>query len=90
MTHRGPRLARLDPARYGHRMALSDTYVRFDGEITQASGNRAELKRIRRRIRRADLDDQERAGLLERARFVPGCFPPEVELADEPPALARA
>jgi hypothetical protein len=60
---------------------LSDAYVRFDVEIGESSHDRAELKRIRRRLRQADLDSEERDELLERARYVAGCFPPEVELA---------
>lgn len=68
---------------------ISDAYLRFDTEITHASGDRAELKRIRCRIRAAALDSDDRAELLERAKYTPGCFPPEIEIEAPPyPSLA--
>lgn len=65
-------------------MAMALAYERFTEEIAAAEGERAALKKVRRRIRaHPTLDDDERAELLEQARYVPGCLPPPSVLDDD-------
>jgi hypothetical protein len=58
--------------------------VSFSRRIEAALGDRAALKRLRRTIRTTrSLTETERAELLDRAQFIPGCIPPALEIADD-------
>jgi hypothetical protein len=60
------------------------TYERLAADAGRALGDRRRLKDLRRRIRRdPTVSDAERTELMERARYVPGCIPPVLELGDD-------
>lgn len=61
----------------------STAFIRLFSLVDEGSGDRQALKRLRRRIRaNHGLDDGERAELLKRALFVPGCKPAPVALLE--------
>jgi len=63
----------------------SDRFWDHYGDTVQASSDMRAARNLRRRIRRdRTLSDEERAELLERAQYVPGCIPPPVDLVEPP------